>query len=400
VPALCRALACTPGDLLEYQGQRTDTPADRERYQTVFAAAPGAVAAPTAGLHFTPPILARLECRGIAVVRVTLHVGLGTFQPVTVERVEDHRLHEERFVLTAAAAAAINERRAAGGRVVAVGTTSVRVLESCAAADGRVTAQAGRTALFLHPPQQPRAVDALLTNFHMPRSTLLALISAFAGRERKEMILIDSGGMNLAEMPTKGGKEMDEKTVAERVIHSLKEMFAGREDPGTEKGRSEEAERISELSRQVVELKEMLEREKETRSQAESRLAAFEEDIARKEREAELLKFSSALEQAAREDRITPAELAGYLKLGSRLDAEGRRAILEEVAGREPSILFRELAPSREEKNSRAAEMDRQRARFEKFPEDPEHVRALKLMAASPGLSFGEAIERVRLGSK
>jgi len=224
--------------------------------------------------------------------------------------------------------------------------------------------------------------------------------SAFAGREWKEMILIDSGGMNLAEMPTKGGKEMDEKTVAERVIHSLREMFAGREDPGTEKGRSEEAERISELSRQVVELKEMLEREKETRSQAESRLAAFEEDIARKEREAEMLKFSSALEQAAREDRITPAELAGYLKLGSRLDAEGRRAILEEVAGREPSILFRELAPSREEKNSRAAEMDRQRARFEKFPEDPEHDRALKLMAASPGLSFGEAIERVRLGSK
>jgi hypothetical protein len=223
--------------------------------------------------------------------------------------------------------------------------------------------------------------------------------SAFAGLERKEMIRIDSARMELAEMPMKGGKEMDEKTIAERVIHSLREMFAGRDDSGTEKGRAEEAERISELSRQVTELKEMLELEKETRLQAEGRLAALEEDIARKEREAELLKFSSALEQASREDRITPAELAGYLKLGSRLDAEGRRVILEEVAGREPSILFRELAPSSGAKNPGAAEMNRQRARFAKFPEDPEHDQALKLMAANPGLSFGEAIERVRLGA-
>ena len=158
--------------------------ADAARYQTVFARDPGAVAAPTAGLHFTDEILTAVEQRGIEIVRLTLHVGLGTFQPVSAERVSDHVMHEERYVLTPDAAAEINRCRAAGGRVVAVGTTCVRTLETCAAADGSVAPGSGRTDLFMHPPYQPKAVDMLLTNFHLPRSTLLMLVSCFLPREQ------------------------------------------------------------------------------------------------------------------------------------------------------------------------------------------------------------------------
>ena len=158
--------------------------ADRASYQTVYAREEGAIAAPTAGLHFTSGLLERLAARGVERGFVTLHVGLGTFQPVKAERVEEHAMHAERFTLTAQCAAAVVACRARGGRVVAVGTTSVRVLEACAGAGGDLSPRAGETDLFIRPGYRFRAVDALLTNFHLPRSTLLMLVSAFAGRER------------------------------------------------------------------------------------------------------------------------------------------------------------------------------------------------------------------------
>ena len=164
---------------------RPDEAVDKERYQTVYADRRGAVAAPTAGLHFTPEILAEIAAKGITVVRVTLHVGAGTFQPVKAEDLADHVMHEEYYELSPAAAASVNATRAAGGRVVAVGTTSVRVLETCAdPATRRVIPGTGRTRLFLHPPKRPQITDAVLTNFHLPRSTLLMLVSCFASREQ------------------------------------------------------------------------------------------------------------------------------------------------------------------------------------------------------------------------
>ncbi len=162
---------------------RPDGEEDRDRYQTVFAARPGAVAAPTAGLHLTPALLAALEAAGARIARVTLHVGPGTFQPVQVERIEEHRMHEEAFEIPARTAAWVNEARAGGGRVVAVGTTSLRALEA-AAPDGELIAGEGRTSIFIRPGYRFRIVDALLTNFHLPRSTLLMLVSALAGRKR------------------------------------------------------------------------------------------------------------------------------------------------------------------------------------------------------------------------
>jgi S-adenosylmethionine:tRNA ribosyltransferase-isomerase len=160
-----------------------DTDQDRSRYQTVYAAQPGAVAAPTAGLHFSDELLQRLRNQGAATVFVTLHVGAGTFQPVRAERLTDHRMHAERYEIAPQAAAAINAARAAGRRVTAVGTTSLRALES-AARDGRLAAGAGETRLFVTPGFRFRIVDRLITNFHLPRSTLLMLVSAFAGIER------------------------------------------------------------------------------------------------------------------------------------------------------------------------------------------------------------------------
>jgi S-adenosylmethionine:tRNA ribosyltransferase-isomerase len=156
------------------------TLADPQRYQTVYAATDGAVAAPTAGLHFTPEVLDRIRSRGVEVVAVTLHVGLGTFKPVTVDDVTAHRMETEFYEITFEAADAINARR---GRLIAVGTTAVRTLEAAAGSDGRVRAERGETELFLYPGATFRVVDALVTNFHLPRSTLLMLVSAFAGRE-------------------------------------------------------------------------------------------------------------------------------------------------------------------------------------------------------------------------
>ncbi len=160
-----------------------DREADLARYQTVYAAQPGAIAAPTAGLHFTAEVFAALEAKGVRRTTVTLHVGLGTFKPVTAERVEDHAMHAEWFALSTEAASAIAATRAAGGRVVAVGTTSTRVLESAARAE-TWGPTSGWTDLFITPGFAFRLTDALITNFHLPRSTLLMLVSAFAGRER------------------------------------------------------------------------------------------------------------------------------------------------------------------------------------------------------------------------
>jgi len=162
-----------------------EMPGDRERYQTVYARARpdgGSAAAPTAGLHFTPEVLARLAARGIGWATVSLHVGLGTFQPVTSERIEDHPMHSEHYAISGAAAALINAARREGRRIVAVGTTAIRVLET-AGSTGKVAAGAGESRLFLYPGSRFHMVDALLTNFHAPRTTLLMLIAAFAGLE-------------------------------------------------------------------------------------------------------------------------------------------------------------------------------------------------------------------------
>ncbi|MDX1390128.1 MAG: tRNA preQ1(34) S-adenosylmethionine ribosyltransferase-isomerase QueA [Acidobacteriota bacterium] len=155
---------------------------DRDRYQTIYARQPGAVAAPTAGLHFTRELLGRLEQRGVRLAWLTLHVGLGTFQPVRVEDVERHHLHAESYDLPEPTAAAIAETRERGGRVVAVGTTVTRVLESRADDGGRVRPGSGRCDLFIYPGHTFSVVDTLLTNFHLPRSTLLMLVCAFAGK--------------------------------------------------------------------------------------------------------------------------------------------------------------------------------------------------------------------------
>lgn len=163
--------------------KRGDEGSDFERYQTVFAKVSGAVAAPTAGLHFTPEVLEKLAAKGVNRAEVTLHVGAGTFKPVSEEIITDHKMHTERFELAQAAADAVNSTRAAGKKVIAVGTTTVRTLESCADESGNVSAKVGATDIFLYPPYRPRAVDMLLTNFHLPKSTLLMLVSCFADRE-------------------------------------------------------------------------------------------------------------------------------------------------------------------------------------------------------------------------
>ena len=157
---------------------------DMADYQTMFAQAEGAVAAPTAGLHFTPALEEALRVRGVSVHRVTLHVGAGTFLPVKVDDTEGHKMHSEWGSLSAATAMALNEARANGGRIVAVGTTSLRLLESAAAEDGTIEPFADETSIFITPGYRFRAVDILLTNFHLPRSTLFMLVAAFAGLER------------------------------------------------------------------------------------------------------------------------------------------------------------------------------------------------------------------------
>ena len=167
-----------------YIKRATTETRDRADYQTIFARQDGAVAAPTAGLHFTPAVLAALDRAGIGRATVTLHVGAGTFLPVKAEDTRDHKMHAESGTISAAAAAQINAARAAGGRIVAVGSTSLRLLESAVDDQGRIGPFAGETDLFITPGYRFRAVDLMLTNFHLPRSTLFMLVAAFAGLER------------------------------------------------------------------------------------------------------------------------------------------------------------------------------------------------------------------------
>jgi S-adenosylmethionine:tRNA ribosyltransferase-isomerase len=182
------ALPSDPFALLEAFGHvplppyitHEDAPDDERRYQTIFAARPGAVAAPTASLHFDEAVLAALQARGVGTARVTLHVGAGTFQPVRADRIEDHRMHSEWYEVGAQTVEAIEATRAAGGRIVAVGTTTVRSLES-AARGGVLQPTTGETDIFITPGFQFRVVDRLITNFHLPKSTLMMLVSAFAG---------------------------------------------------------------------------------------------------------------------------------------------------------------------------------------------------------------------------
>jgi S-adenosylmethionine:tRNA ribosyltransferase-isomerase len=181
VEALVDALGHVP---LPPYIRRGDTVADRERYQTVYAATRGSIAAPTAGLHFTPELLDALARRGVERVAVTLHVGYGTFKPVRVDRVEEHVVDAEPYEIGAAAAAPIARAREEGRRVIAVGTTTTRALEDAAIrAGGRVLAGAGEATAFIHPGFRFQVIDGLMTNFHLPRSSLLMLVSAFAGRD-------------------------------------------------------------------------------------------------------------------------------------------------------------------------------------------------------------------------
>ncbi len=164
---------------------RDPTAEDRERYQTVYAQSPGAVAAPTAGLHFTEEILDRIEAKGASIARLTLHVGAGTFKPVSTEQIEDHVMHEETYILPGEAARQINQAHAAGHRVFCVGTTTVRVLETCVIPGTRdVAPGTGKTSIFLYPPYKAIVPDCLLTNFHLPQSTLIMLVCTFADKER------------------------------------------------------------------------------------------------------------------------------------------------------------------------------------------------------------------------
>ena len=182
---------CTLADILQDIGhmplppyiERGDESADKERYQTVYAKREGAVAAPTAGLHFTEALLAQIDARGIRRATVTLHVGAGTFQPVREDEIENHLMHKEYFEVDESVCEAVRATRARGGRVIAVGTTAVRSLESASRENGEIQPLRGDTDIFIFPGYRFRSVDAMLTNFHLPESTLLMLVSAFAGRE-------------------------------------------------------------------------------------------------------------------------------------------------------------------------------------------------------------------------
>lgn len=156
---------------------------DKERYQTVYSKIDGSAAAPTAGLHFTPELLKKIEEKGVKLAYLTLHVGLGTFRPVSVENAEEHIMHTEHYEISPKTAEIINQSRKSGGRIIAVGTTSVRTLETVADENGYVKAKTGETNIFIYPGYTFKAVDGLITNFHLPESTLLMLVSAFAGRE-------------------------------------------------------------------------------------------------------------------------------------------------------------------------------------------------------------------------
>ncbi len=156
---------------------------DRDRYQTVYAKTEGSAAAPTAGLHFTPELLDKISQKGVNIARITLHVGLGTFRPVKTDNIKDHKMHSEHFIITKEAADTINLARENGGRIISVGTTSTRALESVADESGHISETSADTSIFIYPGYRFKAVDALITNFHLPESTLIMLVSAFAGKD-------------------------------------------------------------------------------------------------------------------------------------------------------------------------------------------------------------------------
>ncbi len=163
--------------------RRNDRSEDKFRYQTVFSQMPGAIAAPTAGLHFTEKLIETIKALGVDIVSVTLHVGIGTFEPIQSEDVSQHKMHSEYFTVSERAADVINRKKEQGGRIIAVGTTSVRVLESAVDNAGRLQSCSGQTDIFIYPPYEFKLVDCLITNFHLPKTTLLAMIFAFAGRD-------------------------------------------------------------------------------------------------------------------------------------------------------------------------------------------------------------------------
>ena len=157
---------------------------DKERYQTVYNKQPGSAAAPTAGLHFTEEILEKIKQKGVNIAPITLHVGIGTFRPVKVDNVENHKMHSEHYIITEKTAKIINETKERGKKIICVGTTSCRTLESVASAYGKIVASEGDTSIFIYPGYKFKVVDTLLTNFHLPESTLLMLVSALADREK------------------------------------------------------------------------------------------------------------------------------------------------------------------------------------------------------------------------
>ncbi len=206
--------------------------ADKERYQTVYSRVKGSAAAPTAGLHFTKEQLKELEVNGIKLGYVTLHVGLGTFRPVSVEKIEEHEMHEEYYSIPEATAQLIRETKAAGHRVIAVGTTSIRTLESAATGKGEIAGKSGTTNIFIYPGYDFKIVDAIVTNFHLPKSTLIMLISAFAGRkfvldayktavQEKYRFFSFGDAMYIAAQQPK--EERDKELVALEQIHDHKE---------------------------------------------------------------------------------------------------------------------------------------------------------------------------------
>ncbi|MEA1996704.1 MAG: hypothetical protein U9N45_03660 [Gemmatimonadota bacterium] len=220
-----------------------------------------------------------------------------------------------------------------------------------------------------------------------------------ARSEQGPRVRIEHHSIAFKEDPMKGEAQMDDKTIAERVIHALKEVFRGSGAENAWEGKEKDApDKCAETQpgARVAELEETLEREKTARREAEARLAEMEEKLAEKIIRTELAQFSEKLDNAASEARITPAELEGYLKLGSRLDSTGRKAILEEIEARQPGNLFSELSAPRG-KDTGAGELASTRAGFDSFPEDPEHDAALALMDRKPGLSFAEALKRVRM---
>ena len=179
-----KAFLCNQFTSVSYTHLITQKLEDQSRYQTVYAREQGSAAAPTAGLHFTDELLHRIQEKGVDIVPVLLHVGLGTFRPVKVDDVEKHKMHSEYYSISQSAANRINLARERGGRVIAVGTTSVRTLESVADESGRLHAASGNTDIFIYPGYHMKCVDALITNFHLPESTLLMLVAAMTGREK------------------------------------------------------------------------------------------------------------------------------------------------------------------------------------------------------------------------